>query len=93
MAKAAGVNLALKDFQEISYRTPYIADLKPSGKYVMEDLYEIGGVPAVQKLLLKEGMIDGDCITVTGKTLAENIESAPNLKEGQQIIFPLKQPD
>ena len=92
MAKAAGVDLALKDFQDISDRTPYIADLKPSGKYVMEDLYEIGGVPAVQKLLLKEGFLDGSCITVTGKTLAENIEFANDLKEGQKIIYPLNNP-
>ncbi len=92
MAKAAGVDLALKDFQDISDRTPYIADLKPSGKYVMEDLYEIGGVPAVQKLLLKEGFLDGSCITVTGKTLAENIEFANDLKEGQKIIYPLNKP-
>ncbi|MHB1687654.1 MAG: dihydroxy-acid dehydratase [Ignavibacteriaceae bacterium] len=92
MAKAAGVKLTLADFQEISNRTPYIADLKPSGKFVMEDLYEIGGVPAVQKLLLKEGFLQGDCITVTGKTLAENIESAPDLKEGQKIIFPINEP-
>ena len=92
MAKAAGVKLTLTDFQEISNRTPYIADLKPSGKFVMEDLYEIGGVPAVQKLLLKEGFLQGDCITVTGKTLAENIESVPDLKEGQKIIFSIKEP-
>ncbi len=92
MAKAAKVDITLKDFQDISDRTPYIADLKPSGKYVMEDLYEIGGVPAVQKLLLKEGFIDGSCITVTGKTLAENIESANDLKEGQKIIYPLNNP-
>ncbi len=92
MAKAAGVKLTLKDFQDISDRTPYIADLKPSGKFVMEDLYEIGGVPAVQKLLLKEGMLDGSCLTVTGKTLGENIEAAPDLKEGQKIIFPLSNP-
>ena len=92
MAKATGVDLTLNDFQEISNRTPYIADLKPSGKFVMEDLYEIGGVPAVQKLLLKEGMLDGNCITVTGKTLGENIESLPGLKEGQKIIFPLTNP-
>ncbi len=92
MAKAGNVNLSLKDFQEISNRTPYLADLKPSGKYVMEDLGEIGGVPAVQKVLLKEGMLDGNCITVTGKTLGENIESLPDLKEGQKIIFPLSSP-
>ncbi|MDR3628542.1 MAG: dihydroxy-acid dehydratase [Ignavibacteriaceae bacterium] len=92
MAKAARVDLSLNDFQRISDSTPYIADLKPSGQYVMEDLYEIGGVPAVQKLLLKEGLLDGNCITVTGKTLGENIESIPDLKEGQKIIFPLNNP-
>ena len=92
MAKAAKVDITLKDFQEVSDRTPYIADLKPSGQYVMEDLYEIGGVPAVQKLLLKEGMIDGNCMTVTGKTLGENIEDLPGLKEGQKIIVPLSEP-
>ncbi len=92
MAKAVGVKLALKDFQDISNRTPYIADLKPSGKFVMEDLYEIGGVPAVQKLLLKEGLLDGNCMTVTGKTLGENIEKLPGLKEGQKIISPLSNP-
>jgi dihydroxy-acid dehydratase len=92
MAKSAGIKLSLKDFQDISDRTPYIADLKPSGKYVMEDLYEIGGVPAVQKLLLKEGLLDGNCITVTGKTIGENIEAVPDLKEGQKIIFPMSSP-
>jgi len=92
MAKASDVKLSLKDFQDISDRTPYLADLKPSGKYIMEDLDEIGGVPAVQKLLLKEGFIDGSCMTVTGKTLGENIESLPGLKEGQKIIFPLSNP-
>jgi dihydroxy-acid dehydratase len=92
MAKAAGVELVLNDFQIISDRTPYLADLKPSGTYVMEDLYEIGGVPAVQKLLLKEGFIDGNCITVTGKTIGENIESVPDLKAEQKIIFPINNP-
>jgi dihydroxy-acid dehydratase len=92
IAKTAGVDLSLNDFQRLSDRTPYIADLKPSGQYVMEDLYEIGGVPAVQKLLLKEGLLDGNCLTVTGKTIGENIESIPELKEGQKIIFPLSNP-
>ena len=92
MAKAAGVDLKLDDFQKISDRTPYLADLKPSGKYVMEDLYEIGGVPAVQKMLLKEGYLKGDCITVTGKTLGENIEKVADLAEGQKIIMPLDNP-
>ncbi len=92
IAKAAGVGLSLNDFQKISDRTPYLADLKPSGKYVMEDLDQAGGVPAVQKLLLKEGMLDGNLMTVTGKTLGENIEKAADLKEGQKIIFPLSNP-
>lgn len=92
MAKAAQVDLKLDDFQKISDRTPYLSDLKPSGKYVMEDLYEIGGVPAVQRLLLKEGYLKGDCITVTGKTLGENIEQAADLAEGQKIILPLSNP-
>ena len=92
MAKASKVKLTLDDFQKISDRTPYIADLKPSGKHVMEDLYEIGGVPAVQKLLLKEGFLNGNCITVTGKTLGENIEKAADLTKGQKIIMPLSNP-
>jgi dihydroxy-acid dehydratase len=92
MARAAGVSLTLDDFHAISDRTPLLADLKPSGSYVMEDLYDVGGVPAVQKLLLREGLLHGDCLTVTGKTLAENLESAPDLKEGQKIICPLSNP-
>ncbi len=92
MARAAEVPLTLDDFQRISDRTPFLADLKPSGKYVMQDLYEVGGVPAVMKMLLAEGMLHGDCLTVTGKTLAENLAEAPNLKEGQDIIRPLDQP-
>lgn len=92
IARATDIELTLNDFQEIGYRTPYIADLKPSGKYVMEDLYQVGGVPAVQKLLLKEGLLHGDCLTVTGKTLVENLENAPDLAAGQKIIFPLSNP-
>ncbi|MBI2340666.1 MAG: dihydroxy-acid dehydratase [Deltaproteobacteria bacterium] len=92
MAKSVGVRLMLKDFQRISDKTPYLADLKPSGKYVMEDLCNIGGVPAVLKLLLKEGFLHGDCMTCTGATLAENLESLPGLKEGQKIIFPADRP-
>ena len=92
MAKAAKVNLTINDFQKISDKVPYLADLKPSGKYVMEDLHEVGGVPAVQKLLLKEGFLKGDCLTVTGKTLAENIEAVEDLKEDQKIIAPLSNP-
>ena len=92
IAKAIDVDLTIDDFQRISDKTPYIADLKPSGKYVMEDLHNEGGVPAVQKLLLQEGYIDGNCLTVTGKTLAENIDILPGLSEGQKIIFPVNSP-
>jgi dihydroxy-acid dehydratase len=74
MAKAAKVDISLDDFQRISDQTPFLADLKPSGKYVMEDLYNVGGIPAVMKLLLENGYIQGDCLTVTGKTIAENLE-------------------
>ncbi len=92
MAKAAGVHLTIDDFQKISDKTPYIADLKPSGKYVMEDLHNAGGVPAVQKLLLKEGLLNGKCLTVTGKSLEENLEGLPVLNEDQKIISPLNNP-
>ena len=92
VAHACDVPLTIDDFQAISNRTPLLADLKPSGKYVMEELYEVGGVPAVQKLLLREGLLHGDCLTVTGKTLAENLASLPDLKEGQTIICPLAKP-
>jgi len=86
IAKTVEVDLSIDDFQRISDKTPYLADLKPSGQYVMEDLHEIGGVPAVQKLLLKEGYLHADCLTVTGKTLGENLESVPGLQQGQKII-------
>jgi dihydroxy-acid dehydratase len=92
IAKAAEVEWNLNDFQDIGNRTAYIADLKPSGKYVMYDLYRVGGVPAVQKLLLREGLLHGDCLTVTGRTLAENLESIPDLEKGQKIVFPISEP-
>lgn len=92
MAHAADVSLTIDDFQSISSKTPFLADLKPSGKYVMEDLYEAGGVPAVQKLLLNEGFLHGDCLTVTGKTMEENLEDLPGLSEGQKIIAPFSNP-
>ncbi len=92
MARTAGVDITIDDFQRISDRTPFLADLKPSGKYVMEDLYYVGGVPAVMKELLKRGLLHGDCMTVTGKTLAENLIEAESLREGQQIIRPFDQP-
>jgi dihydroxy-acid dehydratase len=92
MAHAADIPFSIDDFQEISSKTPFLADLKPSGKYVMEDLYNVGGVPAVQKLLLDEGYLYGDCMTVTGKTLEENIEELPGLLEEQNIIMPVSNP-
>ncbi|MFT5396769.1 MAG: dihydroxy-acid dehydratase [Gammaproteobacteria bacterium] len=92
MARAVDVNLTLDDFQAVSDRTPYLADLKPSGKYVMEDLHLIGGTPAVMKFLLEHGLINGDCLTVTGKTIKENLANLPGFKEGQEIIAPLDKP-
>ncbi|GAB5553545.1 MAG: dihydroxy-acid dehydratase [Saprospiraceae bacterium] len=92
MAKSVGVDIGINDFQRLSDQTPFIADLKPSGKYVMEDLFNIGGVPAVMKYLLAEGGLDGSCLTVTGKTLAENLAEVPALKAGQKIIQPLENP-
>lgn len=92
MAKTAGIPLTIDDFQTISDKTPFIADLKPSGKYLMEDLHNIGGVPGVMKLLLAEGYLHGDCMTVTGKTIAENLAELDDLKEGQSIIKPLNEP-
>jgi dihydroxy-acid dehydratase len=92
IARSAGIDLTIDDFQRISDRTPFLADLKPSGKYVMEDLYYVGGVPAVMKELLKKGLLHGDCLTVTGKTLAENLIEVEDLQEGQDIIRPFDEP-
>ncbi len=92
MAKTAGISITLEDFQRISDQTPYLADLKPSGKYLMEDLHNVGGTPAVLKMLLEEGYIHGDCMTVTGKTIARNLEEVQPLAEGQKVIFPVSQP-
>jgi dihydroxy-acid dehydratase len=93
MAKSVGVDLSIKDFQDISDKTPVIADLKPSGKYMMEDVHDIGGTPAVMKYLLKKGLIYGDCLTVTGKTVAENVAEAVDLDfDKQKVIFPLEKP-
>ena len=92
IAKAAGIPLALDDFQRASDRVPLLADLKPSGKYVQEDLHGVGGTPAVMKYLLERGYLHGDCVTVTGKTLAENLSDAAPLKSGQQIIQPVEAP-
>ncbi|MES2239097.1 MAG: dihydroxy-acid dehydratase [Bacteroidota bacterium] len=90
MAHSVGIDLTLKDFQDISDKTPLLADLKPSGKYLMEDLHNVGGVPGVMKYLLKEGFLHGDCLTVTGKTIAENLESIPALHDGQEVIFEIQ---
>ncbi|MFV8392113.1 dihydroxy-acid dehydratase [Flavobacterium sp. LB2P6] len=90
MAHAVGVDLTLKDFQDISDKTPLLADLKPSGKYLMEDLHNVGGVPGVMKYLLKEGLLHGDCLTVTGKTIAENLASVPDLNDGQDVIHEIQ---
>ena len=92
IAGTAGMELTLDDFQEVSDKIPFIADLSPSGKYLMVDLYEIGGIPSVQKLLIAADLLDGGTITVTGKTLAENVESWPSLKQGQEIIRSLDNP-
>ncbi|MEQ9378298.1 MAG: dihydroxy-acid dehydratase [Imperialibacter sp.] len=92
MAKAADVELSLDDFQRISDKTPFLADLKPSGKYLMEDLHKIGGVPGVLKILLREGYLHGDCMTVTGKTLAENLEEIADLQSGQDLIYSFDKP-
>ncbi len=92
IAKSVEVKLTIDDFQKVSDRVPYIAELKPSGKFVMEDVNDIGGIPAVQKMLLKEGLLDGNCMTVTGRTLGENIEKVADLSAGQKIIHPLSDP-
>lgn len=92
IARAFDIDLTLKDFTRISEETPFLADLKPSGKFLMEDLHKVGGVPGVMKMMLKEGMLDGNCMTVTGKTIAENLAELPSLKEGQEIIRTKNEP-
>ncbi len=92
IARSVNVPLSIDDFQRVSDRVPFLADLKPSGKYVMEELHQIGGIPAVIKMLLEAGLLDGSCMTVTGKTLAENVKDLPGLKPGQEIIRPLSNP-
>lgn len=92
MARAVDVTLTLDDFQSVSDRVPFLADLKPSGKYVMEDLHAVGGVPGVMKYLLEKGFIDGTCMTVTGKTIAENLAALPGLHAGQDVIHPVEKP-
>lgn len=92
MARSVDIDLTIDDIQAVSDRIPFIADLKPSGKYVMEDLQDIGGIPAVMKYLLDKGLLIGDCMTVTGRTIAENLKDLPSLKGGQDIIMPLEKP-
>jgi dihydroxy-acid dehydratase len=93
MAKSAGVNITQEDFQRISDKTPLIADLKPSGKYLMEALHKIGGVPSVMKYLLDKGFLHGDCMTVTGKTISENLSDVPALDfKTQNVIYPIEKP-
>ena len=86
MARSVNVELTIDDFQKVSNRVPLLADFKPSGPYVMEDLHQVGGIPAVLKLLLKEGALNGGCVTVTGRSLADNLSSRPGLNDGQQIV-------
>ena len=92
IAKAANIHLTIEDFQKVSDNTPFLADLKPSGKYLMKDLHLIGGVPAVLKFMLENNMLHGECLTVTGKTLAENLKNVPSLKDNQDLIRPLTNP-
>jgi dihydroxy-acid dehydratase len=92
MARSVDVDLTIDDFQRVSDRVPFIADLKPSGQYVEEDLHNVGGTPAVMKYLLEHDMLDGSQMTVTGKTIAENLADLPGLSEGQEVIHPLDKP-
>ncbi len=92
IARAFDVSLTIDDFQKISNRTPLLADLKPSGRYVMEDVHTVGGVPAIMKYLLEHDMIDGTQMTVTGRTIAENLKPLPGLCEGQDVLHPLERP-
>ncbi|MGB7219628.1 MAG: dihydroxy-acid dehydratase [Vicinamibacterales bacterium] len=92
MAHEVDVPLTIDDFQKVSDRVPMLADFKPSGQYVMEDLHQVGGIPAVMKLLLEAGLINGDCMTVTSKTVRENLKDLLGLTPGQQIVHPLKNP-
>jgi dihydroxy-acid dehydratase len=92
MARAVGVTLTIDDFQAVSERVPFLANLKPSGQYVMEDLHNVGGTPGVIKYLLENGLINGDCLTVTGKTVADNVTQLPGLEAGQDVVHSLKSP-
>jgi len=92
MARAVDVSLTIDDFQTISNRVPFLADLKPSGRYVMEDVHKIGGTPAVLRYLMEQGFIHGDCMTVTGQTMAENLKHVAGLTPGQDVIHPVERP-
>ena len=92
MAKSVDVKLTIDDFQKTSDRVPYLADLRPSGKYLQEDLHKVGGTPAVMKLLLENGLFHGDCLTITGRTIAENLAELPGLAEGQDVVHPISNP-
>jgi dihydroxy-acid dehydratase len=92
MSRNCGITLTLEDFQRISDRTPYIGDMKPAGQYVMEDIHDIGGTPAVLKYLLQEKLLHGDCLTVTGLTLEETLDPLPGLKDGQKVIHKVSKP-
>jgi dihydroxy-acid dehydratase len=92
MSRSVGLLLTLDDFKQVARRVPLLADMKPSGKYVMEDLHKVGGTPAVMRYLLEKGFLDGSCITCTGKTLQENLASVQPLKDGQQIVHTIEKP-
>ncbi len=92
MARSVGVSLGIDDFQKVSDRTPYLAELKPSGRFVMEDLHAAGGTPALLRMLLERDALHGDCLTVTGRSLAENVADVPPLAEGQRVIRPWDDP-
>lgn len=93
VARACDVPLDISDFEKIAATTPVLGNLQPSGKYMMEDLHKIGGLPAVMKYLIEQGMIDGNCMTVTGETIAENVSSAPSLDfDAQDIVWPIAKP-
>jgi len=92
MARSVGVELTIDDFQSVSDRIPYLCDLKPSGKYVFEDLHKVGGTPGLMKYLLSKGLLDGTCMTVTGKTIAENLKDLPDLQAGQDIVHTIENP-
>ena len=92
IAKSAKINFSIEDFQQISDSTPFLANLRPSGKYLMEDVHKMGGIPVILKYMLKNEMLDGDCLTVTGKTLAENLKEVADLPSKQDILFPKEKP-